>query len=362
MVMKFDGDEIESVYTDLVSLEVELDDELASMFRLRVHIVQASGEWSNLDEERLRIWTPISIAAGFEDNNEELMTGYITHMKPFFGQNPEDAYLDIWGMDASVLMDRVEVLKDWPNKKDSDIATEIFQQYGLSPDVEDTSFVHDEVQSTIIQRETDMQFLKRLALRNGFECYVQGATGYFKSPAVDEESQPVLAVHYGEETNLHGFSVNVNGLTPASIGMHQIDRMNKEVLNAEVDDADLAALGSMGASDFMAAGMEPGKMFIGSNGAVASEEMESMCRGLYRQAQWFVNAQGEVNANHYEHILMPRKPVTIKGAGETYSGLYYVNHVTHVFTSEGYIQRLKARRNALMTTGDEDFSGSGGFF
>ena len=35
-------------------------------------------------------------------------------------------------MDASVLMDRVEVLKDWPNRKDSDIAQEIFDTYGLS--------------------------------------------------------------------------------------------------------------------------------------------------------------------------------------------------------------------------------------
>ena len=36
-------------------------------------------------------------------------------------------------MDASVLMDREDKLKDWPNKKDSDIATEIFRRYGLTP-------------------------------------------------------------------------------------------------------------------------------------------------------------------------------------------------------------------------------------
>jgi len=48
--------------------------------------------------------------------------------------------------------------------------------------------------------------------------------------------------------------------------------------------------------------------------------------------------------------------VTIKGIGETYSGVYYVNHVTHVFSQEGYRQRFWVKRNALMPTGSETFS------
>ena len=80
-------------------------------------------------------------------------------------------------MDGSVLMDREEKLKDWPNKKDSDIAAEIFNLHGFTPEVEDTEVIHDEAVSTVIQRETDIQFLNRLALRNGFECYVEGTTG-----------------------------------------------------------------------------------------------------------------------------------------------------------------------------------------
>jgi len=55
-------------------------------------------------------------------------------------------------------------------------------------------------------------------------------------------------------------------------------------------------------------------------------------------------------------VLRPRRTVTIKGIGETYSGVYYVNHVTHVFSQEGYRQRFWVKRNALMPTGSETFS------
>ena len=52
--------------------------------------------------------------------------------------------------------------------------------------------------------------------------------------------------------------------------------------------------------------------------------------------------------------------VLIKGVGETHSGMYYVTHVTHTFTADGYTQRFKVKRNALMPTGSEDFSAGTG--
>ena len=34
--------------------------------------------------------------------------------------------------------------------------------------------------------------------------------------------------------------------------------------------------------------------------------------------------------------------------------------MTHVFTADGYIQRFRVKRNGLMPTGAENFSGDGG--
>ena len=167
---------------ELISLEVELDTELASMFRLHLAIRRQDGIWTYLDDERFSIWQPMTIQAGFEDGMEDLIAGYITHVRPDFDPDLSRCGLEIWGIDNTALMDREEKLHAWPNEKDSSIATQIFGLYGFSSVVDDTQVVHDEAVSTIIQRETDIQFLKRLALRNGFECYVEGTTGFFRKP------------------------------------------------------------------------------------------------------------------------------------------------------------------------------------
>ncbi|MBV7328176.1 hypothetical protein KFU94_07925 [Chloroflexi bacterium TSY] len=360
IIIEIESKEVRELYADLLSLEVELDDRLAGMFRLQIAIsLQSDGTWTYLDDDRFMVWRQVTIAAGFESGAEEIMVGYITHLKPNFDPDLSQCTLEIWGMDGSVLMDRVEKLKDWPDKKDSDIAAEIFGLYGFSTEVEDTEVIHEETVSTIIQRETDMQFLKRLALRNGFECFVQGNTGYFRAPRVDETPQPVLAAHFGAETNLNAISLEVNALTPTQVAMFQVDRLNKEVLEATAVSSQQTALGKDDGLSLLVAGMDPSQLTLSMNAATGNLEMNALCQGLFHEAEWFVTGEGEIIGNQYEHVLQPRGTVTIKGIAEAYSGVYYVSHVTHSFTPDGYTQTFRVKRNGLNPTGAEDYSGGG---
>jgi phage protein D len=340
---------------------VELDEELAGMFRLDLALLlQADGTWNYLDDERLTIWKQVVISAGLESDSQQLLKGYVTHVRPVFGAGLDHCHLEVWGMDASVLMDREEKLKDWPSKKDSDIATEIFSAYGLAPRVEDTGIVHDAQISTIIQRETDIQFLKRLALRNGYECYVDGDTGYFRTPQLGETAQPVLSVQFGDDTNVNRFQIEVNALATANVAMFQVDRDSKDVLDAASTPGSQQALGASAADSYLGAGISPGVIYVGKAVTTGSPEMAALCQGLYNEGEWFVAGEGGVAANQYGSVLKPRGPVTIKGIGETYSGVYYVTHVDHVFTADGYIQRFRVKRNGLMPTGAESFSADAG--
>lgn len=350
--------EISDTYDDIIGVDVEIDDELAGMFKLRLGMsLQEDNTWSYLDDERFAIWNPVVIRVGFGEADEEIFSGYITHVKPIFNPDPENVMLEIWGMDKSVLLDREEILKAWPSKKDSDIATEIFNLYGLTPMVEDTTLVHDEEVSTIIQRETDMQFLKRLALRNGYECYVQGDIGYFQSPVIDADNpQPVLSVHFGHETTLNFININVNALSPSNVAMFQVNRMSKETIDVIVESSQQTELGGMNAQSLLSVDVAPAKNYVARNCANGDPEMTDLCQGLFHHAEWFVTAEAEVSATLYAHILLPRATVTVKGIGETYSGVYYVNHVTHSFNPDGYNQRIKLKRNGLMLTGNESFA------
>jgi phage protein D len=357
--LKTEEGELTVPKADLLSLEVELDTELASMFRMRLAIrQQRDGTWTYLDEERFQIWKPLSISGGFDTGTEELISGYITHVRPDFPRHSGQCSLEIWGLDGSVLMDREEKLRAWPNDKDSVVATRIFNEYGFSPVVDDTEIVHDQAISTVIQRETDMQFLKRLALRNGFECYVEGATGFFRSPRLNGKPQPGLAVHFGTDTNVVRFSIEVNALTPTKVAMYQVDRTRKEVLETVIEAGQQTVLGASSAADLLKKGMSLGQVYVSMNAVANPAEMRALCQELFHQAAWFVTAEGEVDGKRYDHVLKPRETVTIKGVGATYSGVYYVTHVTHTFTPKGYTQVFRVKRNALMPTRAEDFAGA----
>jgi phage protein D len=339
---------------EIVGLEVELDTEMAGMFKLHLAIRQQSdGTWTHLDDERFRVWKLLTIRAGFDDGMEDLISGYITHVRPEFSQDPSQCTLAIWGMDESVLLDREEKLHAWPNEKDSSIAAQIFKAHGLSAVVEDTQIVHDEAVSTIIQRETDIQFLKRLAARNGFECYVSGNTGFFRRPQLDTVPQPVLAAHFGRETNLTRVTFEVDALMATNVSMFQIDVVSKDLLRATVNATTQTALGARRITG--AAGVPESQAFVSMDAAARLPEMDVLCQGLLHESEWFVAAEGEIAANQYGHVLKPAGPVTIKGVGESYSGAYYVTHVTHTLNANGYTQSFRAKRNALKPKGSEDF-------
>jgi phage protein D len=356
--IEVDGEEIDDLYGYLSSVEVELDDELPGMFRLRFPLLLSQdGSWTALDDERLRAWRPVVVHAGFDGELERLISGHITHVKPSFDTDPTRCVLDVWGLDRSVVMDREDKLVGWPNKKDSDIAADIFGSYGFSSTVQDTEVAHDEAVSTVIQRETDWQFLNRLAKRNGFECYVQGSMGHFGERERRHPPQALLAVHFGDETNVDRLALEVNALTPANVEMYMLERATKLVATATVESSDEPQLGTEGAEP--GPGVEEGLVAMAQTTATGTHEMSGLSRAAFDQQQWFVTGRGEAAANVLGAVLRPRRPVTIKGIGETFSGVYLVSHVTHAFSDDGYVQRFEVKRNGLMPTGSEDFGGAG---
>ena len=175
--VSINGDAQEDIVDDILEIELQEDIDSADLFRVRLGIRQDAGAWSYVDDERFRIWNRLSIQAGYPDDQATIVDGYITHLNVEFGNHEHDSYLEISGMDPSCLMDLDDKQLAWVNKTDHEIARTVFASYGLHYEVEDTVAQHKEAVSTILQTETDMQFLRRLAERNGFECFVRERTG-----------------------------------------------------------------------------------------------------------------------------------------------------------------------------------------
>jgi hypothetical protein len=357
VTIEIDDTDATDLMVSLTEMEVDDDHRLTSSFKIKLAIdLLGDGTWSLLDDERLALWKKVLIKINVADEEIELIKGYITHIKPHI-ELEDNSYVVVMGLDTSCLMGLEEKVKDWPNKTDSDIATEILQSYSLDTQVDTVEVVHEESVSTIIQRETDIRFLKRLARRNGFDCFVKGDKGYFCKPVFTEPPQPVLASNFGAESNLISFSAGLNALRPTTVEMRQIDTVAKEIVTADIQEGDQKKLGRDGALSITVPNGNSSKMLVRQAVATSQAEMESLCTALVDEAEWFIQAEGKINTPVYGSVLQTRKLVPIKGVGESFSGLYYVTNVKHVFTNGDYVQQFTSKRNALAPGGPDDFGG-----
>jgi phage protein D len=353
--VSIDGRAQDVLVPDIVHIEVEEDLEQATAFRLQLAITTRSdGSWTYVDDPLFRVWRRFALEAGYPGATETLVDGYVTHVELMIGAEGEP-YLELSGMDLSAKMDLAEKQLAWPNKKDHQIAQEIFQSHNLSFEVEDTVATQGEALATVLQNETDIRFLRRLAARNGFECHVRGSTGYFRSPNLQEPPQKTLAIEFGRETNLAEIRIRVDG-TPATIAeIRRVDPVAKQVEREILHASPRRALGAQPLAE-LRRGLPDGQRLLRRELAASPAEMRGRLRQAYEGASRFVTAEGEIDGRVYRAVLRARRLVTIKGIGETYSGLYYVTRVRHSFTVEGYAQQFEAYRNGLGLTGDERFA------
>jgi len=76
------------------------------------------------------------------------------------------------------------------------------------------------------------------------------------------------------------------------------------------------------------------------------EEARTRAQAKANENAWKVKADGELDGSLYGHVLLTHRLVGVYGVGETYSGLYYVDTVSHTFGQNGYRQSFKLLRNA----------------
>jgi len=350
-----DGSPADDLVPDLLTVEVEEGVDMADVFALRLAVVaQADGSWTYVDDPRLQVWKRVTVEAGYPDAVETVIDGYITHVEVFLSGDQEP-YLEIAGMDATALMDLEEKQAAWPNKKDHEIAQSIFGAYGLSYEVEDTVAQHAEAVSTVLQSETDIRFLRRLAARNGFECHVKGATGFFRSPNLQDPPQKTVALGAGEDATLVDLTARVDGTPATAPEVRRVDPVEKQEEVRRLTDAPRRRLGAETLAG-LRGDLPDGRVLLRRQAAASTTEMESRLRGAHEGAGRFVALEGEVDSRAYRAVLRASRLVTVKGIGERYSGLYYVARVRHSFTADGYTQRFEAYRNGLGPTGEERFA------
>jgi phage protein D len=391
----FSGNAVENdFYTNVASLTVEENPEAPSVLRLQIDItLQDDGSWSYLDDDRFALFTSVSVKIGFisggglaaalgsllggsdgNDGMEPVFDGYITNVNLSLGIEPASTFLNISGMDTSVLMSLEEKIATWPDMADSDIAEQIVSHYGVKMQADTTPTVHQQNDTTIVQRASDIQFVRDLAQRNGFEFYFEtdktsgNVIAHFQTPKLSETPQQDLAIQSGDQSNLRSFSARLTGQRPLNVKSEQMDVKANSPNTAQASDTQLDKLGANDANSLIGGPLgslvtpkdAQAQMLVLGPPTSDSTELQTIAQAVRDEAGWFITADGEINSEAYQAVLRPHRLVLVKGAGKAYSGKYYVTRVVHEIKGDGsYTQKFEARRNARDLDGSEQFGGTG---
>lgn len=360
--LKVDGRDAPAEAIEAIQrLEVEEHASLASIMRLTSAIAVAPGgsRWTIVDDDLFPRLAEVSISIKHGTSDPEpVLTGYVIETRAVFGEEPGKSSLDVLAMDASVLMNLEEKVKAWPSVADSDVASSIFGDYNLTPVVDTSQPTRQEDDIVPVQRGTDMQFLRWLAERNGYDLFVasgpNGVEGHFHAPKLDDPPQGVLTVGFGGASTVPSLTVTYDALRPTKAKAEAFAIESQEAQSAEVETVSLADLGgkSVLASD------RQRETLVSRTGLIDTAELQTYAQGVVDRSSWAIRADGEVATDHYQGILRACKPVAVRGVGRTLSGTYFVERVLHAFTPDGYSQQFTLRRNALTLSGQENFTES----
>jgi phage protein D len=262
--------------------------------------------------------------------------------------------LQVWGQDASWLMNLEEKSKEWVDVTDSAVAASVFGDYGISPAPEnsdDDSPSHTESGHSLMQRGTDIQFLRQLARRNGKLCRVACAstpgqyTGYFVRASTDGDPVAALTLNDATAATVSALDFEWDVSRPSAVKASQalFNDDSPDGASGDTDDSGLAPLDQRSLADFAG---RPVTMMLAAPVDDAGE-LSLRAQALLREAGWFARCEGETDASRLKTVLRAGTIVQVDAAGSVNSGKYFVWSVRHTFTPEAHRMRFVLVRNAV---------------
>lgn len=326
---------------DVVSVSVTEDVDVPGMFALTlVNQDLISGKITWIDHALFEVGNEVEIWMGNGDQVDTLMVGEITGLEPEFKQD-EVPTLVVRGHDLRHRLMRGHKTRSFTKMKDSEIASQIVREAGLTPTAKDTKVTLEYV---LQHNQTDLDFLQSRARRIGYEVAIAGKTLSFQ-PYRHTESK-VLSLTYKE--NLLSFSPRLSTMNQtASVEVRGWDAKQKQATVAQSKASEVQS--DMGGKTN---GPEKSQKVFGRSSHVivtepisSASEAQQVAKGqLETMALAYITGSGECQGNPQ---LRTGRVIEIVGLGQQFSGLYYVTSATHTHTKgEGYRTEFEVKRNA----------------
>lgn len=318
-------------------------------YRLRFEVEIGSEDFDRLVDARLDAGSDLSILVASSGGNQCLAKGPVGAQRIHFEHGGEGSYVEVRGSDAAIKMDREAKSMVWTDVTDSDAVSSIVAQYGFVPEVDATSAGHYENKHALVQRESDLSFVRRLARRNGFLFWISAdalgiQTAHFKKPPVDGSPTATLRINQSPP-GLEKLDLRWDVERPNSVDGAQLDLNSLENLDGGKSDAPLAALGGR---DLAAITGDQRSMYLAAPADDAGD-LQSRAAGALVESTFFIRATCETRLDRVGSPIRAHTVVEIQGAGSRHSGKYFVAAVRHTIDPVKHSMELELLRNAWGT-------------
>jgi len=326
---------------------VEVSEQLgqATTFCLRYGLDILSGDIPYLTDSRIDAGSEISVKVYLDNKPYCLVKGPVHGHSIHMEHGGSGSTIDVRGSDTSVKMDRESQSVVWKDLTDSDAAQSIISKYGYTPDVETTKAGHYENKHTLVQRESDLSFLQRLARRNGFNFWITSdpvgiETAHFRRPQLQSSVAVQLKINI-DSPSVTSLDLNWDVEQPTSISGMQLDLSSKSNMNLTIQKSPLLVLGDLSLTDITG---DTRSLFLSAPSDDASD-LQSRGEGAVIEADWFIHASCKTSVAAVMAIIRPYSVIELKGAGKRHSGKYFVSGVTHTIDAMEHKMEIQLIRN-----------------
>jgi phage protein D len=260
----------------------------------------------------------------------------------------------VYAQDASWLMNLEEKVVEWPDVTDAQVARKIFKSHGITAagaNSEEDGAAHTEDGHTLMQRGSDIQFLRSLARRTGKLCRVcceqdpGQRIGWFAAPKLSGEPVATIVLNDPAARTTGALELKWDVARPTEVGASQalLTDATPEGVSGDASDSGLTPLDERDLATFAT---KPMKVLLTAP-VDDGGELKTRARSVLRDAGWFAECEGEAEVASVGKVLRVGDIVEIVGVGSLHSGRYLVWRVRHSITGDAHVLHFRLRRNAI---------------
>lgn len=320
----------------------------STTFVLSYDIAIEDGDLQFVSEDRLGPEAELAVRVVDGGTTAILVRGPVTRQRLSVVTGGDGSTLDVVGGDATIAMAREVTVKVWPSTTDDGAILELLGKAGIAPDriVLPTSVVHDETKNALVQRESDLHLLRRLARRNGcwfwitYDPKTTLASANVVRPPVDQAPAVVFNLA-GSERNIDDAVIEWDAERVVATDAAGRDIFAAADMDGSVDRSPLAPMAAKALADIVTS---PRRARL-THPVDDAGDLIARSEAALIEEGWFVTATLAVRERRLKQVVRAHTVAELHGAGKRHSGKYLVARVAHSIDANDHLMTVTLVRN-----------------